>query len=527
MVVAAGLGGWRTASAQATLMFRLSEKPEAVQPVHSNFLGVALEYRSVPGWVGTPTVSQPVNPVLVGLIRSLAPGGQPVVRIGGQSTDRTWWPGAGIPQPPGITYDLTSGWLAQTRALAQAADAKLILGLGLEADQPDIDAIEAQHLVSGITTRWIDALEIGNEPELYTLIPWYRLLGKRPLAWYSSAGTPVFSRGVGWGPAEFSGQFSRVMAVLPQLPIAGPATGSMNMLNAFEAFLAPKSRARIVTWHSYGLNACVSSPTSPSYATVPNLLTPFASRAGIAGIGPAVAKAHRYGAQFLVDEMGSVTCNGKAGVSNTFASALWVMDSLFAMAADGVDGASLHTYPGSANGLFDFTHGGGVWRGTVHPLYYGALMFSQAAPAGSRLLPITSPDPGAVRAWATHGIDGRTRILLINDGMRYTAHIEIGGLTGGPAGTVERLVAPSPYATSGVSLGGRSFAAGTTSGVLRAPVLQSIKSSSNLYAVSVAPATAVLITLPAAPTPAGTTTTTPTTTSTTGGSAPSRVPSGG
>ena len=37
------------------------------------------------------------------------------------------------------------------------------------------------------------------------------------------------------------------------------------------------------------------------------------------------------GATFRIDEMGSVTCNGHVGVSNTMASALWATGALFSV----------------------------------------------------------------------------------------------------------------------------------------------------------------------------------------------------
>jgi agmatinase len=68
------------------------------------------------------------------------------------------------------------------------------------------------------------------------------------------------------------------------------------------------------------------------------------------------------------------------------ASALWAASALFSVAQDGVDGVNLHSFEGLRNGLFDFTESAAGWTGDVHPIYYGALLFAHAAPAGSRLL---------------------------------------------------------------------------------------------------------------------------------------------
>jgi hypothetical protein len=195
--------------------------------------------------------------------------------------------------------------------------------------------------------------------------------------------------------------------------------------------------------------------------------------------------------------MGSVTCNGRRGVSDTLASALWVMDALFTMAGDGVDGVNLHTYPNSTNGLFDFSGAHGHARAGVHPLYYGALMFAQAAPAGSRLLRVVSGSGGPLRAWATRAPDRHIRVLLINDSLTSSAVAVVRTPVAPGAASLERLRAASAYATSGVTLGGRTFGTATATGVLAAPVPQSVAPSGGAYSVTLPAGSAALLTLPA------------------------------
>jgi hypothetical protein len=252
---------------------------------------------------------------------------------------------------------------------------------------------------------------------------------------------------------------------------------------------------RTVTWHAYGLNQCITDPSSLQYPSVPGLLSLPASRGVVNGISPYVGRAHRVGASFRIDEINSVTCNGKLGVSNTFASALWVIDALFAIAADGVDGVNIHTYPDAANGLFDFDQAGGQWQASVHPLYYGALMFAQAAPAGSRLLRIRAGAQDQVRVWATRAPDHRIRVLLLNDSQTRAARALVRASGGAGPAAVERLRAPSAYATGGVTLGGESFGARTGTGVLAPPRPQVLAPRSGAYAVALPAASATLLTL--------------------------------
>ncbi len=490
-LIAAGAAcGGTPASAS---VIRVSPTPSNVRPVGAGFIGLALEYRSIPVLTGSPP--QPIDPVLVQLVRNLVPQGRPVVRIGGQSTDRTWWPVAGMARPLGVTYILTPSWMTSARALARALDARLILGVGLEANRSRIAAVEGEQLLAGLGRRFIDALEIGNEPELYTQIPWYRELHGSPVVWSSLVGAPVYARGPRYSPSTFAGEFSRALRVLPQLPIAGPVTGLVSWLDAFRRFLSPASPVRIVTWHAYGLNQCVTDPASPVYPSVAHLLSPPASRGIVNGVSPYVSSAHRVGASFRVDEMNSVTCNGRLGVSDTFASALWVMDALFTIASDGIDGVNIHTYPNAANGLFDFVYAHSQWSGTVHPLYYGVLMFRQAAPPGSRLLPVQAGGQAQLRAWATLAPDHRIRVLLINDSLTRSARslVRVPG-SAGPAG-IERLRASSAYATGGITLGGQSFGATTNTGLLAFPQPSVVTLSTAGYAVTLPPASAALLVL--------------------------------
>src|ERR1700716_158151 len=66
------------------------------QPMPPGFVGISFEYKAMHVYTGRdPRV---VNPVLVQLLRGINPQQAPVLRIGGNSTDQTWWPvPGGIP----------------------------------------------------------------------------------------------------------------------------------------------------------------------------------------------------------------------------------------------------------------------------------------------------------------------------------------------------------------------------------------------------------------------------------------------
>jgi hypothetical protein len=207
------------------------------------------------------------------------------------------------------------------------------------------------------------------------------------------------------------------------------------------------------------------------------------------------ALAHRHGASFQVDELGSVTCGGKAGVSDTFASALWGLDTAFSMACASVDSVEVHIHPEApANQLFVFTRPGGRWVASVRPLYYGLLMFAQAAPAGARFLRVAGLARGALRSWATLGRDRKVRIVLINDSLTRVARVLVRLPGHAGVATLSRLLAPSADATAGVTLGGQ--AVGASTGVLGGPVrVGSLRPRHGEYSVAMPAASAALITV--------------------------------
>ncbi len=102
------------------------------RPIPPGFVGLSLEYTTIEPYAGRDPAA--INPVLVELIRNLAPGQRPVLRIGGDTTDWTWWPVPHLAKPAGIRTAIGPGFGDVLRALARATDARLILGINLEAD---------------------------------------------------------------------------------------------------------------------------------------------------------------------------------------------------------------------------------------------------------------------------------------------------------------------------------------------------------------------------------------------------------
>ncbi len=456
------------------------------RPVAPGFVGFSLEYSAVTRYAGSATAG--INPVLVQLMRSVAPDGSPVLRIGGDSTDATWWPIAGVSRPRSVSYDLTPEWMASARALIRALHARVVAGVNLKSGLPAVAVAEAHALISGLGRGHLQALEIGNEPSNYASFAAYRIAGQR-----------FFARTHGYDFPAFVRDFNRVRGGLNGYPLAGPTLGTDHWMTHLRRFLNNERTLAMVTFHRYPLS-CFAHPGRRNYASIRNLLTPYASTGLALGVSQYAAEAHAHGLPFRIDELGSVSCGGRRGVSNSFAAALWMLDSLFELHRAGADGVNVHTFPGARYAPFSFTDPGGRWAARVAMPYMGMLMFARAAPAGSRLVPaLATPLPG-LKVWATRASNGTVRVVLINKSLhrRLAVAVAVAGQTRRSA-ELERLIAPSASSTTGGTLAGQSFAAPTTTGTLTGTrTVTKLTPAAGHYTVTLPAASAALLTVPRA-----------------------------
>jgi len=451
------------------------------RPIPSGFVGLTTEYRGLEAYAGTNPAA--LDPVFEQLMRNLAPNQSPVLRIGGDSTDWTWWPVPHMAVPGGVKYSLNQTWLQVASALAKSVGGRLILGINFEADSGKVAAAEAQALIGGIGRGQIEALELGNEPELYAAFPWYKLPN----------GQHVRGRPPTYDYADFIKDFSNISRSIPRdVTLAGPSTGSSVWIPLLGQFLTANRQVRLATLHRYPLKHC----TPTTQVTIPEILSSASSTGLAASVAGAVASANAHGIPLRVDEMSAISCGGVAGVSDSFATALWSLDALFAMARVGVDGVNVQTAPGSFNELFGITEANGTWQASVHPAYYGLMMFAKAAPPGARFLKLSGAPGADVNAWATRGTDGAVRVVLINDSTAHarTVTVRLPPLSGPAA--LARLQASSARATQGVTFAGLSFGSETSTGLLAGQSsLTPVTPSAGGYIITLPAASAALLTV--------------------------------
>ena len=490
----AGCGGGSGRAHRATVTPRPVPQPRSAtrlalgrpgRTVPRGYLGLSIEFQAIRAYTGTDPAA--IDPVFEALVRQLSPGQSPTLRIGGDSTDISWYGPAGATAPAHAKYRLTPSWLATTAGLAHAIDARMILGLNLAGDDPASDAAEAAADVKAFGST-LAGFEIGNEPNLYAGIDHVRPMN--------------------FSPAPYRREIHTIVSALPasaaQVPLVGPAlsagpdpAGTGPWLTEMAALLKSEPRVRTLSIHRYPLKRCFLPPSSPQFPTIARLLSSDATVSLADSIHRWVAIARAQGVKLRVDELNSAACRGRPGVSDTFASSLWVTDALFSLLHAGVDAVNIHTLPDSAYELFQFSRHDGRWRSWVRPVYYGLQLFAQATPVGSRLVDVAgATHTPRLSVWATTAPDHSERLVLINKDPGRAETVELPAPPGAHGTvTVERLTAPNLRATGHVTLGGRGYGRETDRGTLRAPRVQPPGRAPNGdYVITVPGASAAMVT---------------------------------
>jgi hypothetical protein len=200
----------------------------------------------------------------------------------------------------------------------------------------------------------------------------------------------------------------------------------------------------------YPYSACVPR-LSPDYPSIGKILSEAATAGLAASLRPAIALTHSAGLPFRLTELNSVTCGGVAGISNTFATALWAPDALFELLRAGVNGVNVHVRAFAINAAFAPLRRYLVAR----PLLYGLLLFVRTLGPDAQLvrLRVQSPHPPGLKIWGVRILGGTLHVLAINKTAR-AARVDLRLPLTGPV-SVERLRAASAAARSGVTLAGQ------------------------------------------------------------------------
>jgi hypothetical protein len=203
----------------------------------------------------------------------------------------------------------------------------------------------------------------------------------------------------------------------------------------------------------------------------------------------AIDVSKKSGAPYRMAEGNTCYAAGKAGVSDTFAAALWVVDFLLTVAQTGATGANLH---GGGDGLYTPIAGSMSEGYTARPIYYGMLLFKQFL--GSTLVRTNVDADGKNIAAYAARTDHALQIVVLNREPQALAfHVLLPTSHAVGTGNVWRLEAPSVSSIGGTTL---AHATVTADGLFRPAKTERLRFHQSSSTLELAPYSAALVTVP-------------------------------
>ncbi|HEX3617749.1 MAG TPA: glycosyl hydrolase family 79 C-terminal domain-containing protein [Solirubrobacteraceae bacterium] len=444
------------------------------------FVGLATEYWNVEQEVG----ADPSKPDVAfeQVAHNLAPDGGFNLRIGGDSTDWTWFPIPGMTAPAWVRWTMTTSWAAVTKRLVDDLHAHLIIGVNMEAANVKVADAEIHEIQTGIGGGSTPiTFELGNEPELYSHFPFY----------HDAAGQAVLGRPKSYSLVSMASQWNDMARALPSVRLAGPGYSSLSALPYVSQFLSGTKHLSLLTVHTYPLK---SKRCDAGETLAESDLFDSQSLQGLAsGVGSWSSVARKDGVGLRVDEINSVTCGGQPGFTGSFGPALWALNILPLYAQDGINGVNFQTRPYTAQNLIQTDKKPAGWRVYVEPEYYGLLAFAQLTPPGSRILSV-SKLPDGLLDWAVRTPQGKTHVVLTNVGSSaVNVAIHDAGVSGNATAEALRSSSGGLAAQKGITLGGQTVSS-QTGKLTGALVTKTVRPKAGAYTVTVAPASAEILT---------------------------------
>lgn len=385
------------------------------------------------------------------LLRNL---GRAVIRFGGNSAD-TWF--------TGITPSALAGLVRLTKATGWTVLYSENLGR-YNASAVTRDA----HAVSTALGRHLAAFACGNEPDLFPNV------GLRPSSYTES---------------DYIGQTSSCLAAIrsgaPNAPIEGPDTSGMRWLPGYAT--AKAGQVRWLGQHYYPMGCGLGGLSPAAFAQA------LLSAAQTAKEAAFFAAAVRAAAQtpLRITETNTACHGGAVGVSDAYATALWVVDYLLTGVEHGVAGFNFHGGLSTACQGYTPLCQVGANEYAAQPIYYG-LLFTHLLGRGN-LLPVTVTTPGrsgTVTGFALRPLAGGGLRVIAEDltGAAARVTLRVGGAA--TSATVLHLTGPSLLATSGVTIQGAAVGA---DGSFAPGAPNTVKCSAGSCRVTLAPYSAVLV----------------------------------
>src|SRR5215469_679202 len=454
----ASVGNTSRQSIEARLIV---DPAKSAATIPSDFIGLGYEVSSV----ARPGLLNARNAVYVQLCRTLTSSG--IIRMGGNTSDYASYSPSAQPLsspetgPGSVVNDAV---LRDLGTFLQATVWRLIWGLNLGRGSVE-GAVEEANAVLAATKPYLLAFEIGNEPDLFP----HREIHRKK----------------GYDYEDYLLEYRRFRDALrksiPGIPLAGP---DVAIATAWVSrFARDEGRdLKLLTHHYYREGQNPASSIDKLLHPDPKL-DPMLDQ---------LQAASKYGSvPYRICETNSFSGGGKPGVSDRFASALWVLDFMYKLATAQCGGVNMETgvnqlgFISSYSPIGDDEHGNYV----AAPEFYGMLAFAQAIDG---VLVDSQLQAGKfnLNGYATLKRDKRLCITLINKEPNLDVMVATEATIPFRSGSVLRLSAPSMESKIGTTFGGATV---KSNGTWRASSEDKIRSSDGKVSLLLPAASAAIL----------------------------------
>jgi hypothetical protein len=350
------------------------------------------------------------------------------------------WVDAVTPRPPAwATSVVDEADLQGLAALAARSGWRVLLTLNLGHFEPEAAAREAAAAKAALG-EWLLGVELGNEPNSYA----HQGLREEPWTFVQY-------------DSEVAAYRAAIEAAAPGIPLAGPDVSGSSAFETWGVGEVVDQPPRLLTGHHYPLS-CQAQPPP----TITRLLSPHIRALEVRSLERYLQVARSGEIPFRMDETNSVSCGGVAGISNTFASALWATAYLSQAMSMGAQGVNLHGHPTTCLGYTP------LCASTAQTLESGEL---SAQPEWYALLMLRGligdrPLPTAVASRPRHNVQansflapgGGVRVVIVDDDPpgSHPTKMQVRVGSGLEYAHLLPLTAPALNAITGVRLGGRT-----------------------------------------------------------------------
>ncbi len=354
------------------------------------------------------------------LFTNFGPG---TLHIGGHSTDESIWQPEATPvcqKHPIVTQSLVQSLFAFARRIHWT----VIWGLNYLINQPQTDADEAAY-VSSVGGSSLLGFTMGNEPENFLKH------GFRPAGWgYSNF------------VASWNADRNAILASVPTAHFFGPEACCQS--GWLPAFLQDERTSGMLSAASHHYYYYSGNSAGAAHITVETLLSQQGMNQFVLQASSWVAAADEYKLPVDITEINSITNGGIRGVSDTFASALWVSNILFQSATLGIHQIDFQEVPDAAYAVINS-------QGTPQAMYNG-LLFFHLATSSSTFLPSLINSAANISSYAFRGSDNTLRVVIINKTSQPSKISLVLGASYHTMTTLQ-MQAASLTSTSGITIG--------------------------------------------------------------------------